>query len=203
MPKVNGQVAKTSALTGAAAALEDELRRYASLSSNAVKMPLTTEKGIDRAAKAIAEAAESQQRIAEHVKSLIEAINEARETQQTSATTLNERADVIAQRREELAALLARFGKLGEVGQALNAGLQKVAAYKPDPYGASAETKEVRDALDAIANGLSTCAEHAAQLATEAQGLEFEDLARQADGLRQQILATKNRLSLVQKAFAG
>jgi hypothetical protein len=116
---------------------------------------------------------------------------------------LGERVTVITQRRAELAALLARFGKLGEVGQALNAGLQKVATYKPDPYGTSAESKEARDALDAIANGLATCAEHAQQLATEAQALDFEDLARQADGLRQQILATKNRLSLVQKAFAG
>ncbi len=203
MSKGNGQSAKGSALTSAAAALEAELKRYGDLSANILKMPLTSEKTIDRASKAVSEAAESQQRTADHVKALVEAINEAREAQQASATMLNDRITVISQRRGELAALLARFGKLGEVGQALNTGLQKVAAYKPDPYGTSTEANDVRDALMAIANGLTTCAEHAQQLATEAQGLDFEDLARQADGLKQQILATKNRLSLVQKAFAS
>jgi hypothetical protein len=61
----------------------------------------------------------------------------------------------------------------------------------------------VRDALEAIANGLVTCADHAQELASDAKGGDFEDLARQADGLRQQILATKNKLSLVQKAFTN
>jgi hypothetical protein len=175
MTKGNGQSARTSALTGAAAALDAELRRYAELSSNAVKIALTSEKGLDRASKAVAEAVESQARIGEHVKLLVEAIGEARDAQQASATILDQRATQIAEKQAELAGLLVRFAKLGEVGQTLNAALQKVAAYKPDPY----------------------------RTADEAKGGDFEDLARQADGLRQQILATKNKLSLVQKAFTN
>ena len=203
MTKGNGQSARTSTLTGAAAALDAELRRYAELSSTAVKISLTSEKGLERASKAVAEAVESQARVGEHVKLLVEAIGEARDAQQATATILDERATQVAQKRAELGGLLARFAKLGEVGQTLNTALQKVAAYKPDPYRTADEASEVREALDAIANGLATCAEHAEELATEAKGGEFEDLARQADGLRQQILATKNKLSLVQKAFAN
>jgi uncharacterized coiled-coil protein SlyX len=203
MGKGNGQTARTSALTAAAAALEAELRRHAELSSLAVRIALTSEKNLDRASRGVAEAVESQERIAAHVKMLVDAISEARDTQQASAATLDERARLIAQKRSELDALLARFAKVGEVGQTLNAALQKVAAYKPDPYRASGEVDEVRGTLEAIANGLSTCAEHAQDLATEAKTCDFEDLARQADGLRQQILSTKNRLLLVQKAFAA
>jgi hypothetical protein len=48
---------------------------------------------------------------------------------------------------------------------------------------------------------MTTVAQHAAELAKEAAARELSDLGRQADGLRQQILAAKNRLAHLHKGL--
>jgi hypothetical protein len=139
------------------------------------------------------------------VQALVQAVGAAREAQQQSAATLTERAKEIAARRAILDPLLARFGQLGEAAKTLNAALQKVAGYKPNPYasgtaaGPSEEEREYQEALVAVDAGMLACATHAEKLAADANAQDFEDLGRQADGLRQQVLSAKNRLGLLQK----
>jgi hypothetical protein len=198
MGKANGLSEKGSGLTSAAAALDVELRRYVELTAAAVRVPLTSEKNLERAARALEEAAASDKRVLEHVQSLVQAVSVAREAQQSSAATLNARVTAIQERRAELEPLLAQLAKLGDAAKTMNAALQKVAGYKQNPYG-SEEAAEMRQALVDIEAGMLACAGHAQELATEAMKRDFEELGRQADSLRQAILAAKNRLSLLQK----
>lgn len=197
MAKGNGHSDQGSALTAAAAALETELHRYTELAQMAVRVPLTSEKNVDRAARAIVDAAESEKRVLGHVQSLVQAISAAREAQQASASAVSAHGQAVAEKRAALDALLARFEKLGEVAKTLNAAVQKIAGYKGNPYAGGEEANEMQEAIAAMETGMATCAEHAQLLAADAHTGGFEELGRQAEGLRQQILSVKNRLSLL------
>jgi hypothetical protein len=205
MAKTNGHgghATAASTLTTAAAGLETELRRYVELAAAAVRTPLTSEKTLERATKAMSEAAESEQRVLAQVAELAQAIATAREAQQSSTDALNAHRAAIGQRRTELDALLARFAALGEVAKTMNTAMQKIAGYKGDPYPAGAPDAPedgMQKALAEMAASMTVAAGHAQDLASEATAKEFEDIARQAESLRQQILAVKNRLSLLQR----
>lgn len=200
MGKGNGQTERVSALTSAAAGLETELRRYVELATAAVRVPLTSEKNLDRAARAIADAAESERRVLAEVSALGQAVAAAREAQQASTAALNAHVETVETRRTELGALLARFTALGELARTMNEAIQKLAgyqaAYKENPYGGGSD-EELQKGLVEMAASMTTAANHAQELASDATARSFEDLARQAEGLRQQILAAKNRLSLL------
>jgi hypothetical protein len=200
--KANGHGEALSALTTSAAALDAELRRYVELSSAAVRMPLTSEKSLDRAARAVSDAAESGQRVLGHVQSLVQAITVARQAQESSGEALDAQVRAVAERRSELEILLARFAQLGEVAKTLNLTMQKIAEYDTKAQSPS-EAAEMREAFTAMETGMATVAAHAQELATEATAKSFEELARQADSLRQQVLAAKNRLGLLQKSMPG
>jgi hypothetical protein len=203
--KGSGQADRTTALTTAAALLDAELRRYADLSAEALNVPLTSEKNVGRAEKTVLEAAECEKRVMEQVQALVQAVMSARELQEATSASLSQRAAVITQKRAELDVLLARFNKLGEAAKTLNEMVQKVAAYKPSPYPADGDDgpSQVREALGQIDIGMAACAEHAEELARDAVAGEMTDLGRQADGLRQQILHAKNRLSHLNKSLAN
>ncbi|MGO8991947.1 MAG: hypothetical protein ACLQVI_01365 [Polyangiaceae bacterium] len=184
-------------------ALDAELRRYVDLAGAAARIPLTSEKNLERAARAMTEAAEAERRVLDQVQLLVQAITVARETQEGATKTLNEHVATLGQRQGELEGLLARMSRLGELAKTLNAGMQKIASYKKNPYAAgeaehTAEADEMKGALDAMEAGMATAATHAEELASHANQLRFEDVARQAEGLRQQVLSAKNRLSLLQ-----
>ena len=67
-----------SALKAAVQALDDELDRFEALAEAAQRTPLTSERNLEKAATAINQAAESQQRVHGHIQALIDAISAAR-----------------------------------------------------------------------------------------------------------------------------
>jgi hypothetical protein len=167
-------------LSEAALALDRELRRFEDLAEQAAQVKLTTEKSLERATEALTRAAESQDRINGHVQRLVLAVSAARQKQETDAAALMARAAQIADRRKEFNSVLERMGGLGKMA------------------------KEVQDALKASPGALDEVQARMQQIADEAQDIariahdgEMEDVARQADVLRQQILAAKNKLQLL------
>ena len=190
-----------SPLSAAAVALDAELKRYFELSETARKVPLNSEKNLERAARAMTDAASSQDRISAHVAALVQAIGVAREAQQTSAEALAERAREMAGRATELGELLALFASLGDEAKQLNAMMQEAAGYKKDPY--ASDDAEVRGRLEAISARMDEVAARAQDLATTADAKELPDIARQADSLRQQIQSARNKLNLLQRSMAS
>jgi hypothetical protein len=187
-----------SPLTAAAAALDSAVARYAELADQIARAPLTSEKAVERISRAVVDAVESEALVRAAVGALVAAVNGAREEQEKATEVINARGAAIAQKRAELEMLLARFKGIGEVAKALNEAMQKVAAYKPDPYDADG-AKILMETLAKIEEGMGECATQADAVAKDALSKDLEDVARQADGLRQQLLSTKNRLALLQK----
>jgi urease gamma subunit len=173
---------KTSELAEAAFALDHELRRFEELAEQAARVKLNTEKNLERATDALTRAAESQDRINAQVQKLVAAVATARQKQESDAAALVERAREIAGRRKEFAVQLQRMGALGtaarEMQDLLRAGPGKI---------------------DEVMTRMQQVADEAADIARAATEQDMEDLARQADVLRQQVLAAKNKVALLRK----
>jgi hypothetical protein len=184
-------------LTEAAAALESELKRFEEQASAAKKIPLDSEKNLARAARALQETANSQEKTADLVRALVNAINHARDQQQQNAEALLARAEELKAQTENLESLLGRFKMLGndakEIQQLVTVASQKGAAQDLD--GALTTLNEAREKIDAIA--LS-----AANLAMDAKAKGINDVEREADSLRQQLLSARNKLGLLQQGLA-
>jgi len=173
---------KPSALAEAALALDRELRRYQELSEAALRVKLGTEKNVERATEALSRAAESQDRINGHVQALVAAVSAARQTQESDAAALMERAREIAARRGQFAELLQKMAGLGTMAREVQELLKK----------GSVDLDEVGRRMDAVAEG-------AGEIEREAAVRQMEDLQRQAEVLRQQVLSAKNKVALLRK----
>jgi DNA-binding ferritin-like protein len=185
-------------LTDAAAALDAELRRFEELSLTAGKVPLNSQKSIERAATLTREANESRERFAELLKSLVAAVSVARDRQQTSADALQTRVDEIQSRTACYEGLLQRFAGLGSRASSLQERVLQAAAMQKSADGAVASTG-VASVLEEVQDRLAEIITEAADLARAANSDDFADLARQADSLRQQVLSVRNRVGLLQR----
>ena len=171
---------KPSELAEAALALDHELRRFEDLAAQAGNLKLNTEKNLERATEALSRAAESQDRINTQVQKLVKAIGDARQTQESDAAVLMARAQEIAGRRKQFAEVLQRMGALGQMAKEVQELL------KAGPGN-----------LDEVQQRMQKVADDAAEIGKAAQAQDMEDLARQADVLRQQVLSARNKVSLL------
>jgi len=182
-----------SILAQAAAGLELELRRFDELATTVTKLPLDTEKNLQRAGKTLTEIADSEQRVNAHVRALLEAIHGARDRKDASAVLVANRAAEIAVRVQEFAGLLERLRALGGEAANINVLMQEVANAvrdKSDKGSALSRIEEVQTRLE-------TVVENAQSLRETAKDKDAPDIAQQADSIRQQITAARNRLSLL------
>lgn len=171
---------KPSELAEAALALDHELRRFEELSIQAARVKLSSAKNVERATEALTRAAESQDRIQEQVKKLVAAVQAERQKQEVDAGALMARAQEIAARRARFAQVLERMGALGQMAKEVQTLLRE----------GPGKLDEVQERMQRVADG-------AADVVREAQQEEMDDVAQQADGLRQQVLAARNKVGLL------
>jgi len=173
---------KPSDLSEAALALDHELRRFEDLAGQAAQVKLNTEKNLERATEALSRAAESQDRINAQVQKLVAAVQSARIKQESDAAALMARAEEIANRRAQFAQVLQRMGGLGHMAREVQELL-----------------KEGNFKLDEVQERMQRVADDAADIGRSAVELDMEDLARQAEVLRAQVLAARNKIALLAK----
>lgn len=193
-----GESGSGRTLSEVAAALEQELGRFEQRVELARRLRLTSEKNLTRASQAIAEASESQQRVVSEVRALIEALNRSGKRQEDQARSLQERAAEVGRRREELSGLRQRFTALGEEAREINVFLQTA----PPASGPDEEKRGLVARLGEAAARMEKVAEQAAAIGALADEAELEDVARQAEGLRQQVLAARNKMQLTLQRLA-
>jgi chromosome segregation ATPase len=187
---------RRSDLAAAALALDEELERVEALAAAAARVPLTSERNLERAARTVNEAAQAQQRVGERIQTLVAALNTARERNEATVAALSARGAEVQQRHDELGALLQRFEALGQEAREISGAAQEIsasAAAQPDETVARLHQIEAR--MGGVVDGARALAE-----AADAAGLD--DLARQADGLRQQVLAARNKVGLLGRKLA-
>ncbi|MDI1442833.1 hypothetical protein [Polyangium sp. 6x1] len=185
-------------LAAAALALEQELRRFEDLAAGVARAPLSSQKGLEQAARATSDAAASQSRFAEHLKSLVEAVNAARDRQAAAAATINARVVEIDACAAKFLELRERFAQLGARAAEVNVIMQRAAAVKREP-GDGSDRAELRASIAQALEGLGAVVEGAQQLMLDARDAEAQDLSREAESLRQQVLSARNKLGLLQK----
>lgn len=175
-----------SPLVTAAAAFDSELATYSRLGELFLKTPLDTLKHLERANQTLGELADSEQRLQDVGKALIEALTGARQKQEDLSRSVVEYAPTVQQRNKRLRDLMTEMSSLaGDVGQinsvvTAKSGDAKEPAATPDPIDVSTQVL-----------GLS---ERAEQLATSCREADFAELAEQAHALHQRLKVIGNKL---------
>ena len=181
-------------LATVAEGLEADLVRFEELAEALVHERLDSEKNLRRAAQVLFALHEVEVRLAEHLAALLKAVGLARERQESRAGAVRERAELIQQRSEALSGLMQRWEALGREAAEVTDLAQGATA--PGDASNGEERRDVGSAFERVDERLGTLAESAHALVEAARQVDFDDLARQAEGLRAQVLAARNKLRL-------
>ena len=204
-----GAAAKSdSVLVQASESLDRSLRRFEDLVTAARRHPLSSQKTIERAARAIQEAAESQRDVARDLHALIDGIELARARNQAASEALGARAEEIQARSTQLGELLQRFGELGEAAHSINGMVQEALPGGGPPKDKSQLSAGLLEALRRVLARMAEVLAQAQSLEHDAGELEMNELAKQAETVRQQVLEARKKLltlerSLTEQASAG
>lgn len=163
----------------AAQELEAELSQLEALSRSARKIRLDSDKNIARAAKELNEALAVPERLALGLRAMADAMAKMQERQQAALEPLAVTASSIQQRMQRLGEHMQAFAELGKAAGAVTALLQTGGGEQP--------LGEVKSQLTKIVDGAKTLLE-------VARADDFPDVSREADSLRQRILAVRRRL---------
>ena len=195
MPKTKDQ----SPLVGAAAALENETRGFADLASQTKREPLDNDRSMTRTTRALADSVQYHARIEEKLKALVAAIDGVRQRQQESVETLVKVAHDLEVRAKSRDGLLARFAELGGNAAHVNTLAQELSTRRSE----GAESTEVLDRLTALEASMDAAVSEAQAIAQTATADGWPEIARQAEGVRQQMQSAKNKLALAHRNVAG
>jgi len=196
---VSRTATEPTGLAAAAAALEEELRRFEQLADGIQHERLDSEKHLRRAAQTLHALRDSEARLAQNLAALVAAIGEAQTRQQAQAGAVQQRADRIRERSEALARLVGRWEALGRDAAEVTQLVQNAAEERSDGNG-SDRRPDPTATFEAVDERLTRLADEAQALGESATAEEFADLARQADALRAQVLGARNRLRLARGA---
>jgi hypothetical protein len=198
---------EASPLLAAAEAFDAELERFAHLTEAAGHGNLGSQKALERAAEALKEIADCEEQMQEQARALMAALGAAREQQEKQAALAARRAEEVRERTTIYGDLLGRFKTLGTEAGELNAMGQSLSARRRDGSAASnaelAKDPTLASGLRDLSQRMTEVAEHAQELMTAAREADFEDVARQAESLRQQLLAARNKVMLLHGSLAA
>jgi hypothetical protein len=188
-----------SSLLTAAAALDDELRGYDELADEARRSPIDSEKGLQRAVRVVQDSAGRHDVIQERLRALVTEIEAARTRQVESLNALLELAKRVQVRAEQHDVLVRRFSALGESAQHVKALTSEISERR----NTGATEAEMLDGLREILTQMATVVAEAEALTALAREQDWPDFARQADSVRQQVLAVKNKVALAQRSMSS
>ena len=191
----------TSELLAAAEAFDDELARFGRLVDAARTGPLNSQKNLQRAARGFEEIGESEKRLGEAAQALVAALQDARQKQELQAQALQGRAQEIETRTGIAASLLQGYAAVGQKAGELNSLVLEIATKNAN--GSSAPDATVVHSLADLRSKMGEVADSAAGLVAAAREADFDDIARQADSLRQQIVSVGNKVATIERALAA
>ncbi|HWI40093.1 MAG TPA: hypothetical protein VNX25_01230 [Verrucomicrobiae bacterium] len=171
----------------AATALEEELRRLGSTAREAQRLPLDSERNIERTLEKLAELTTVDAKLQPLVNELMGAVNELVLEQQAQAAAVAARAEELQRRQEAFRTLMGRYEEVGRATQELNALVRTFAGGEAPGSGS----------LELIRDTIVQLIEAAKLVFQAAKQEEFEDIARQADQLRQQLVSARSKVSKV------
>ena len=191
--------AQASELMEAAATFDAQLTRFAGLAETAREAPLNSQKNLQRAARAFQEIGEAEKRLGVAAQDLVVALTSARRTQELQAQAIQERAQEIARRTSVAADLLKRYGAIGEKAAELNSLVLDLANKNLD---GAATGSEVLPVLGQVRARLAEVLDGALALVTAAREADFEDIAGEAESLREQVTAADGKIAAIERTLS-
>lgn len=173
-------VKEESALVRAAQVLEDEVQKLEARSRSVRKIPLDSQKNITKAAEELKEALSLPERLGSGLSALAAAMEKMQSRQQAALEPLSAYAQRIQERAQQLGTYMHAFAELGKAAGETTALLKTEGDRKAIVEQAQAE--------------LGKLAERARSLGEDARANDFPEVAREADALRQRVVALRKRL---------
>jgi hypothetical protein len=188
-----------SPLVAAAAAVDEELREYDELAREAQRIVLDGEKALARAARVLASSTTRQPQIQAKLQVLVTEIEAARVRQQSSLDALVAVSHELEARATEFDGMMRRFADVGQSAQSIHKLTAELAALK----ATGAPETALLEGLRKLEDEMLAVVEDAASLARDAGEKGWPEISRQAEAVRQQVGAAKNKLSLAFKTVAA
>ena len=185
-------------LARAASALEGELGEYEKFVVEIRRMNLTSEKAMHRAKALLEDCAAGEARMSERLQAFAAAVQDVQARQQICITEAVAAAEKIQERVQNRSQLLERFSALGDRARALN---EPVAALEAKEGEANAQ--DLLSTLSEVATRTEAVIDEAETLASDAQTNEWDDIAREARTLKQQIQSARNKILVAQRDVAA
>lgn len=177
-------------LAKAAAALEAELARYERNVADARELEIGSEKDLHRSKAALEACAEAEQRMREHLDVFASAMRDMQRRQEACVAGTLEEARRIEARVQDRAALLERFGGLGERAREVDAPVQEILRRRAE----GAADHELLGALSEVVTRTEAVLSDAGAVAEAAEARGWEDIAAQARALRDELATAKAKV---------
>jgi hypothetical protein len=126
-------------------------------------------------------------------------MNESRDRQHACMAEARTSADRVRARAAEFATLLEQFAALGARACDVNEPVSRVIAQKAQ----GAPAADLLAPLEDVKARMTAVIDDAAQIAEKAHAQGWPDIAREAEALRQQVHAARNKVTLAQKNVAA
>ena len=185
-------------LARAAAALEGELAEYEKFVAEVKRMTMSSEKAMHRAKALLEDCAAGEARMGERLQAFAAAVQDVQVRQQTCITEAVAAAERIQERIQNRSALLERFSALGNRARALN---EPVAALEAKEGEANAQ--DLLTTLGEVAQRTEGVIAEADLLGQDAKKDDWQDIAREAATLVQQIQSARNKILVAQREVAA
>jgi chromosome segregation ATPase len=185
-------------LAKAAAALEAELLEYEKFVGEVKRMSLNTEKAMHRAKDLLEHCAAGEQRMGERLQAFAAAMQDVQVRQQGCISEAVAAAETIQARVQKRSALLQRFSALGERARALN---EPVAALEAKEGEANAQ--DLLRTLGEVVAATDSVVAEADVLLADANTDDWEDIAREANTLKQQLQSARNKILTAHRDVAA
>jgi SMC interacting uncharacterized protein involved in chromosome segregation len=179
----------------AARLLEAELEEFAKHTRAIEKEPLSSRKSLDRAGASLGKIADSEDRLPAAMGALTTALGKLRQRHEEQTEIVRRRAEEIRQRTEVYRLLLERMGALVARAAEMNGHLTSISTEDKEKDQLVAE-------LDGVLQEIGALTDATGALKAEAKQQTFEDVAREADGLADQLGAAKSKLARLKKDLA-
>lgn len=186
-------------LVKAAMALETELARYEEHVGEAKRLEIASEKGLQKSKTVLEACAATEQRMRDNLQAFAVAMQDMQKRQQACVEETVATAKRIEERIHDRAALLERFGALGARAREVDEPVKAVMQRKAE----GAKESELLGALGEVIARTDSVLEDADAVAKDAQGRGWEDIAREAMALKQQLQSARNKVMQAQKDMAS
>lgn len=175
------------AVIAAARLIEESIVRLEETTQSLQALQLNSQKNLERSAKLLDDVANADEQLGLRLRAFVEALNEIRARQETAAQKVQAVGLQIAERSKIYASLLEEYRDIGESAAGLNLLMQSIAADRP-------KGEEGKAKLEELEKGMESASEKAHVLARRARDVDFGDMSRQAESLKQQLHAAVLKL---------